>query len=103
MLTHNCVYIGKTKEHLLVREYERLGTSIFTSEALKYNEKDATAIGKRCYQHQDNSRLGNFQVLRNAVKNFHLQLKEPLLILKMKQSLKIAKESMLLYYFDNDR
>ena len=100
--TCNSVYIGKTKRHLLVRQYEHLGISIFTDKALKYTEKDATAIRKHCYQYQDNSRLDNFQVLGNAVNNFHLQLKESLLILKMKPSLNIAKESMPLYLFDND-
>ena len=92
----------KTKRHLLVRQYEHLGTSIFTDKALKYTDKDATAIRKHCYQHQHNSRLDNFQVLGNAVNNFHVQLKESLSILKMKPSLNIAKESMPLYLFDND-
>ena len=100
--TCNSVYVGKTKQHLLVRQYEHLGTSIFTDKALKYTEKDATAVRKHCYQHQHNSRLDSFQVLGNAVNNFHLQLKESLLILKMKPSLNIAKESMPLYLFDND-
>ena len=73
--TCNSVYIGKTKRHLLVHQYEHLGTSIFIDKALKYTEKDATAIRKQCYQHQHNNRLDNFQVLGNAVNNFHLQLK----------------------------
>ena len=60
---------------------------------LKYTEKDDTAIQKHCYQHHHDSRLDNFQVLGNPVNSFHLQLKESLLILKMKPSLKIAKES----------
>ena len=47
--TSNSVNIGKTKRHLLVRQYEPLGTSIFTDKALKYNEKGATAIRKHCY------------------------------------------------------
>ena len=69
---------------------------------LKYTKKDATAIRKHCYQHQHNSRLDNFQVLGNAVNNFHLKLKESLLILKMKPSLNIAEESVPLYLFDNE-
>ena len=100
--TCNSVYIGKTKRHLLVRQYEHLRTWIFSDKALKYTKKDAIAIWKRCYQHQHNSRLDNFQVLGNAVNNFHLQLKESLLIMKMKTFLNIAKESMPLYLFDND-
>ena len=63
----------KLNEYLLVRLRKHLGTSIFTDKALKYTEKDATAIRKDCYQHQHNSRLDNFQVLGNAVNNFHLQ------------------------------
>ena len=100
--TCNSVYIHKTKGHLLVRQYEYLGTLIFTDKGLKYAEKDATAIRKLCYQHEHNSCLENFQVLGNAVNNIHLQLKESLLILKMKSSLNITKESMPLYLFDND-
>ena len=42
--TCNSVYIGKTKRHYLVRQSEHLGTLIFTNKALKYTEKDATAI-----------------------------------------------------------
>ena len=100
--TCNSVYIGKTKWNLLVRQYEHWGTSIFTNKALKYAEKDATAIRKHCYQHQHDSRLDNFQVLGNSVNNFHLQLKESFLILRMKPSLKVAEESVPLYLFAND-
>ena len=90
--TCNSVYIGKTKRYLLVRKYEHLGTSIFTDKTLKYTEKDATAIRKHCYQHQHNSCFDNFQVLGNAVNNFHLQLKDSLLILKMKPSLNMLNK-----------
>ena len=76
---------------LSVRQYEHLGTSIFTDKVLKYTEKDATAIQEHCYQHQHNRCLDKFQVLGNAVNNFHLQLKESLLILKMKPSLNLPK------------
>ena len=72
--TCNSVYIGKTKQHLLVRQYEHLGTSIFADKALKHTEKDATTIRNYCYQHQYNSRLDNFQVLEDAVNSFHLHL-----------------------------
>ena len=78
-----------------------MGTLIFKDKALKYNKKDSAAIRKHCYQHEHNGRLDNFKVLGNAVSNFHLQLKI-LKILKMKPSLNIARESILLYLFDND-
>ena len=38
----NDVYIGETKRHFLVREYEHLGKSILTEKNLKYTETDAT-------------------------------------------------------------
>ena len=103
VLTHTCnsVCISKTKQHLFVCEYEHLGTLIFTNKAVKYNKKDSAAIRKHCYQHEHNGRLDDFKVLGNAVSNFHLQLKI-LKILKMKPSLNIARESILLYLFDND-
>ena len=47
----NDVYIGETKRHFLVREYEHLGKSILTEKNLKYTEKDATAIRKHCHNH----------------------------------------------------
>ena len=40
--TCNSVYIGKTKRHLFVREYEHLGLSVLTEKVLKYTEKDVT-------------------------------------------------------------
>ena len=38
----------------------------------------------------------------NSVKNYFLQLKESSLILKLKRSLNVAKESIPLYLFDNE-
>ena len=54
--TFNCnicndVYIGETKHHFLVREYEHLGKSILSEKNLKYNKKDATVTRKHCHKH----------------------------------------------------
>ena len=95
--TCNSVYVGKPKRHFLVRQNKYLGSLIFTDKALKYNQKNATAIQKHCCRHQHNSRPGNFKVLENAVNNFHLQLKDFLLILKTKPSLNIAKSMPLTF------
>ena len=100
--TCNSVYLGKTKRHLLVRQYEHLGKSIFTNKDLKYTEKDATAVRKHCHEHDHIASLESFSMVGNAVNNYHLLLKESLLILKLKPSLNIAKESMPLYLFEND-
>ena len=40
----NDVYIGETKRHFLVREYEHLGKSILTEKNLKYTEKDVMLL-----------------------------------------------------------
>ena len=98
----NDVYIGETKRHFLVREYEHLGKSILTEKNLKYTVKDATAIRKHCYNHGHTADTSCFSLVRNAAKKYHLKLKESLPILKMKPSLNVAKESMPLHLFEND-
>ena len=97
----NSVYIGETKRHFLVREYEHLGKSILTEKNLKYTEKDATAIRKHCHNHCHTADTSCFLLVRNAANKYHLKLKESFLILKMKPSLNVAKESMPLYLFEN--
>ena len=37
-------YVGKTKLHLIVRQYEHLGKSVSTEKPLKYSDNDVTAI-----------------------------------------------------------
>ena len=94
--------IHQTKCHFLVREHEHLGKSILTEKNLKYNEKDATAIRKHCHNHGHTADTSCFSLVGNAANKYHLKLKESLLILKMKPSLNIAKESMPLHLFEND-
>ena len=98
----NDVYIGETKRHFLVRGYEHLGKSILTEKNLKYTEKDATAIRKHCHNHGHTADTSCFSLAGNAANKHHLKLKESLLILKIKPSLNVAKESMLLHLFEND-
>ena len=98
----NDVYIGETKRHLLVRQYEHLGRSILTEKPLKYNEKDATAVRKHCHQQNHPANSFCFSLIGNAANNYNLKLKDSLAILKLKPSLNIAKESMPLYLFEND-
>ena len=100
--TCNSVYIRKTKRHYLVRQFEHLGLSVFTNKALRYNDKDATAIRKHCHHQNHVHCTDNFKIMGNSVNNYFLQLKESLLILNLKPSLNVTKESMPLYLFDND-
>ena len=98
----NDVYIGETKHHFLVREYEHLGKSILTEKNLKYTEKDATAIRKHCHNHGHTADTSCFSLVGNAANKYHMKLKESLLILKMKLSLNVAKKSIPLHLFEND-
>ena len=99
MLSVSFDYIGKTKWHLLVRQYEHLG---LTEKARKYTQRDATAIRKHCHENKHRCSMDNFEIVGTAVNDFHLKLKESLLILKMKSCSNIAQESLPLYLFDND-
>ena len=98
----NRVYVGETRCHLLVRQYENMGRSILNEKPSKYNDKDATAIRKHCHQNNHQAGSSCFTLIGSASNNFHLKLKESLLILQLKLSLNVAKESMPLYLFDND-
>ena len=89
----NNVYIGKAKRHLIVRWYEHLGKIIAT---------DATAIRKHCRSLDHLVSIDNFSILGNVMNNYHLPLKEFLLIFKLKPSLIVAKESVPLHLFDNE-
>ena len=71
----NDVYIGETKHHFLVREYEHLGKSIVSEKNLKYTKKDANVIRKHC-QTADTS---CYSLAGNAANKYHLKLKESLL------------------------
>ena len=98
----NDVYISETKRCLLIHQYKHLGRSILTEKLLKYNEKDATVVRKHCHQQNHQADSFCFSLIENATNNYHLKLKESLVILKLKLSLNIAEESMSLYLFEND-
>ena len=98
----NNVYVGKTKRHLIVPQYEHLGKEIATDKFLRYSDKDATAIRKQCHSLDHLASIDKFSILGNAMNNYHASLKESLLILKLKPSLNETKEPIPLYLFDND-
>ena len=93
-------YVGKTKRHYIVRMNEHLGISVFSGKSLKYNPDYATAIGKHI---KDNDHICNtdcFKIVGTATNDFHLRVKESLLIVKEKPTLNVTKESLPLYLFD---
>ena len=68
----NDVYIGETKRHPFVRQYEHLSRSILTEKPLKYNEAHATAVRKHCYQQNHPADSFCFSLIQNATNNYHL-------------------------------
>ena len=98
----NDVYVGETNRHYLICQYEHLVRSILTEKPSKYKEKDATAVRKHCHQENYSADSSCFSLIGNTTNNYHLKLKESLVILKLKQSLNTTKESMSLHLFEND-
>ena len=82
-------------------QYEHLGKSMARGKPLRYRNKDATAIRKHCHSLGHLGSIDNFSILGNAMNNYHLSLKETLMIFKLKPSLNASKESIPLYLFDN--
>ena len=59
----NAAYIGETRRHFQVRQYEHLGKLILTEKPLKYNEKDATAIRKHSHNENHLCKSCNFKTI----------------------------------------
>ena len=101
--TCNCIYIGETKRHFMVRAYEHLGLSFRTGNSLSYNENSATAVCKHSHVLGHPSGLENFKIIGHASSKYHLLLKEALVIgiLKPTITCNVQKFSLPLYLFGN--
>ena len=98
--TCNCVYIGETKRHFLVRANEHMGTSILTGNPRTYNEN--TAVNQHCHgdDHDNAASIDEFEVVGHASNKFHLRLKESLLIGVVKPTIiNVQKKSVPLCLF----
>ena len=76
-----------------------MGISVLTNKPYKYNQNNSTAI--RRHINDDNHRCDSdsFKMVGSAANDFHLCIKESLLILKEKPQLNVADESLPLYVF----
>ena len=92
-------YVGKTKRHFIVRRHEHLGISISTNDKFSYNENSATAIRKHIHECQHECTANDFSIIGSAMNNYHLLLKESIVISLLKPSLNNAKESIPLHLF----
>ena len=70
----NDICIGEIKCHLFVRQYEHLGRSILTEKPIKYNEKDAAAVGKQDHQQNHTADSFCFSLIRNGTNYYPLKL-----------------------------
>ena len=98
----NSVYIGKSKRHFLVRVYEHLGLSLRTGKKLTYNPSHNNNSGILDHINCSNNCHGdinNFKIIGTARNDFHLLLKESLLIRKFKPSLNSRDTSIPLQLF----
>ena len=92
-------YVGKTKRHNIVRRYEHLGVSVLTNKPFKYNKDTCTAIRKHINDDNHQCDSDSFKIVGSASNDFHLKIKESLLILKEKPQLNVSNESLPLYVF----
>ena len=92
-------YVGKTKRHFIVREHEHLGISILTNNNYSYNENTATAVRKHIHNCNHVSSADDFQIIGSARNNYHLTIKESIVIVMLKPTLNIAKDTMPLHLF----
>ena len=98
----NSIYLGKSKRHFLVRAYEHLGLSLRTGKKFTYNPKHNNNSG--ILDHINNSNtcggdLNNFKIIGRARNDFHLRIKESILIRKFQPSLNSKDNSIPLALF----
>ena len=96
----NAIYIGKTRRHYLVRVFEHLGISLRTHKNFTYNvhNKNNSAI----LNHVNSSCVGkeeNFKIIGSSTNDYHLCIKESLLINKQKPILNTSDNSVPLSLF----
>ena len=95
------IYIGKTRRHYLVRVFEHLGISLKTHKKYTFNPKckNNTAILNHINRQKCVGNIDNFKIIGSATNDFHLKIKESLLIQKNKPKLNGADQSVPLELF----
>ena len=98
----NAIYIGKTRRHYLVRVFEHLGISLRTHQKFSFNpaNKNNSAILNHINCQKCVGSVDNFKIIGCATNDFHLKLKESLLIHKNKPKINGAEKSIPLELFE---
>ena len=94
----NATYYGKTYWHLNIRVGEHSGVSPLTGKKLK--AKATTAIKDHMLLCDHVVSLKDFKILASSNSEFHLKIKESLLIARDKPELNRNAKSLPLYLFD---
>ena len=94
-------YVGITKRHFIARGYEHLGVSVSTNNKLKFNKNNATAVRAHIHDLDHASSLEDIKIIGSASNDFHLKIKESLLILEFKPTLNTQGDSIPLLLFPN--
>ena len=97
------VYYGKSVRHFLVRAYEHLGISLRTGKNFTYNQNNSNnsmVLNHLRLSEQCNGSLDNFVIIGQARNDYHLRIKESLLIKKFQPNLNNKVNSVPLHLFD---
>ena len=97
----NAIYIGKTRRHYMVRVFEHLGLSMRTHKKFTYNPKNGnnSAILNHVNCQGCVGKEENFKIIGSATTDYHLCLKESLLIQKYKPRINTNENSIPLKLF----
>ena len=96
----NATYIGKTIRHLNVRACEHMGVSHLTGKRLQPSIYKHSAIGDHLLLSGHQVSIDDFSILTRESKNFILEVKESLLILRDKPALNKTVMSSPLFLFN---
>ena len=80
----NLVYYGKTFRHYKVRVYEHLGTSLKTNKPYTYNSENSnnTAVLTHIHSCKCEASMDDFKIIGSAKNDYHLRIKESIIIKK---------------------
>ena len=98
----NSIYLGKSKRHFLVRAYEHLGLSLRTGKKFTYNptyNNNSGILDHINANNNCNGNINNFKIIGGARNDFYLQIKESILIRKLKPAINSKDNSIPLQLF----
>ena len=97
----NLVYYGKTFRHYKVRVFEHIGTSLRTGKPFSYNPQNSnnTAVLNHIQKCKCNASIDDFKIIGSARNDYHLRIKESLIIQKDNPVLNKSVKSIPLVLF----